>query len=156
MNSPSCSLPPPRRATWPAVTLVVLQFGLAAVLVLSTPLPPAGMIVWMLIISGSTLAVWAWLTMGRHLRILPAPDQTATLVDRGPYAWLRHPMYTGLMMVGGGLLLLHDPRPWRLLLYLTLAIVLVIKGRYEERLLARDLPGYAEYRRHTGGFLPRL
>ena len=153
MNSPSRSLPPPRRATWPAVTLVVLQFGLAAALVLSTPLPPAGMIVWMLIISGSTLAVWAWLTMGRRLRILPAPDQKASLVDHGPYARIRHPMYTGLIVFCGGLLL-HDPRPGRLLLYLTLVVVLVIKGRYEERLLVRDLPGYAEYRRHTGGFLP--
>src|SRR5690606_41024941 len=132
---------------------VVLQFGLAAVLVLSTPLPPSGIIVWMLLIGGSTLTVWAWLTMGRHLRILPAPDQKATLVDRGPYAWIRHPMYTGLLVFCGGLLL-HDPRPWRWLLYLTLVSVLMIKGRYEERLLVRDLPGYAEYRRHTGGFLP--
>ncbi len=155
MNASSRASPPRRRATLPAVTLVVLQFGLAAALVLSTAMPPTGIAAWMLIISGGTLAVWAWLTMGRRLRILPAPDQQATLVDSGPYAWLRHPMYTGLMVFCGGLLL-HDPRPWRLLLYLTLLTVLVIKGRYEERLLVRDLPGYAEYRRRTGGCLPWL
>lgn len=153
MNAPSHPSPPRRRVTLLAMTLVVLQFGLAAAIVLSTTMPPSGIAVWMLIISGGTLAVWAWLTMGRGLRILPAPDGKATLVDRGPYAWIRHPMYTGLMLFCGGLLL-HDSRPGRLLLYLVLVIVLVIKGRYEERLLVRDLPGYAEYRRRTGGFLP--
>ncbi len=38
-------------------------------------------------------------------------------------------MHTGLMLLCDGLLL-HDHRPWRLLLYLELIVVLVIKGRY--------------------------
>src|SRR5690606_18597367 len=112
-----------------------------------------GIAIWILIVVGSTLAVWAWLAMGlSRLRILPAPDRNATLVVCGPYAWICHPMYTGLMLFCGGLLL-HDPRVWRLLLYLGLVIVLMIKARYEEKLLARDLPGYADYRRRTGAFL---
>ena len=136
------------------VALVIAQFVLAASLFLSTSMPPVGIVTWGLLVAGAGVAVWAWFTMGLlKIRVMPAPGRHAVLVDRGPYAVIRHPMYSGLLLACGGLLL-HDFRLWRLLLWVALAAVLAVKATYEERILARDLPGYDAYRKRTSAFFP--
>jgi protein-S-isoprenylcysteine O-methyltransferase Ste14 len=95
---------------------------------------------------GVGLRQWAVWTLGRFftVEVRVAPDQT--VVDDGPYRWVRHPSYTGLLLslVGLGLALGN----W--LSVLALAIVpsvgLVIRIRVEERelLVALGDP-YREY-----------
>jgi protein-S-isoprenylcysteine O-methyltransferase Ste14 len=68
------------------------------------------------------------------------------VVTTGPYARVRHPMYSG-----GLVLLLGVPVAlgswWSLLAVIPLAGVIVWRLLDEEKLLLRDLAGYAEYRR---------
>ena len=138
------------------ISLAMAQFILAASLFLSTSMPPAGIVTWCLLSAGAGVAVWAWFTMGLlKIRVTPAPGRGAVLVDRGPYAVIRHPMYSGLLVACGGLLL-HDFRLWRLLVWVALATVLAVKAAVEERILLRDLPGYDAYRERTSAFFPGL
>src|SRR5215470_3957782 len=66
------------------------------------------------------------------------------VVSTGPYAYVRHPMYTGalLLLIGMPLSLGSS---WALLLIVPLTPVLVWRILDEERFLRRNLPGYAEY-----------
>ncbi|MGV0905764.1 isoprenylcysteine carboxylmethyltransferase family protein [Mycobacterium novum] len=67
-----------------------------------------------------------------------------TLVSTGLYGWVRHPMYTGnvLLMIGTPLAL---DSYWGLVLLLPGLVLLVLRIRDEERLLTAELRGYREY-----------
>jgi protein-S-isoprenylcysteine O-methyltransferase Ste14 len=66
------------------------------------------------------------------------------VISSGPYALVRHPMYTGvLIMVIGVPLALGSF--WGLLIIALVTPVLIFRILDEEKLLAKDLPGYREY-----------
>lgn len=68
-----------------------------------------------------------------------------TVVSTGPYAIVRHPMYAGATFLLAGMPLALGS--WWGLVPLALTIPVVIwRLLDEERLLTRDLPGYAAYR----------
>lgn len=71
-------------------------------------------------------------------------EQDQKVISTGPYALVRHPMYDGaLVMVVGIALALGS---WWALALLAITIpVLVIRILDEEKVLAKDLPGYTEY-----------
>jgi protein-S-isoprenylcysteine O-methyltransferase Ste14 len=67
-----------------------------------------------------------------------------TVISSGPYAVIRHPMYSGALI-----LLLGTPLAlgsfWGLLALIPMTAVLAARLLDEEKLLAADLPGYTEY-----------
>jgi protein-S-isoprenylcysteine O-methyltransferase Ste14 len=66
------------------------------------------------------------------------------VISTGPYALVRHPMYTGTLVMGLGVPLALDSR-WGLAVLALMMLVLVWRILDEEALLKKDLPGYAEY-----------
>ena len=58
--------------------------------------------------AGAALAVWARLTLGRWFSASFGVKPGHALVTTGPYAIVRHPMYTALLMLGTGLAVAHD------------------------------------------------
>lgn len=109
---------------------------------------------WLFVISGSVLAIWAWFAMGlSRIRISPQPASDIQLVVRPPYKWIRHPMYSGLIVACCGLLLVHCDL-WRLLTLLLLITTLFCKARVEEQLLVEKIPAYKGYLASSGRFLP--
>ncbi len=112
---------------------------------------PAGLL---LAAGGAGLGLWA-VAANRpgNFRIVPELKPGAHLVQTGPYRWIRHPMYTAVLLLTlGGLLC--QWAPLRLLAWLTLGTVLYAKSLREERLLAVQFPDYAAYRARTHRFLP--
>ncbi|MDO8432271.1 MAG: isoprenylcysteine carboxylmethyltransferase family protein [Candidatus Binatus sp.] len=72
-----------------------------------------------------------------------ADDQK--VISTGPYAIVRHPMYSGgLIMLFGTPLALGSW--WGLLMFIALALAIVWRLRDEEKFLSINLPGYSEYR----------
>ncbi len=107
--------------------------------------------------SGVALAVWSREALGRHwahaaeYQIVPGQE----LVTRGPYRWVRHPMYTALLMMFTGVQVILAS--WLVVLSLPLYGVMVWQGRKEEALLKKAFGDtYKEYQRRTGMIWPRL
>jgi protein-S-isoprenylcysteine O-methyltransferase Ste14 len=67
-----------------------------------------------------------------------------TVISTGPYAFVRHPMYSGalIMLLGTPLALASW---WGLVPFALMIAVIVIRLLDEEKLLLRNLPGYVEY-----------
>ncbi len=81
--------------------------------------------------------------------------QQQRIVQHGPYRLIRHPSYSGILLIvmGIGLMLTN----WASFLSLTLGMLigLLYRMSVEERALA-PLPGYASYRRRTKRLIPCL
>lgn len=89
------------------------------------------------------------------LRILPEPSANAILITKGPYRFIRHPMYTAILLGSIGLLINYFT--WlRLAIAVALAIVLLIKLNWEEKMLSQKFDEYKEYMKHTRRILPLL
>ncbi len=109
--------------------------------------------VWLELLGGA-LGAWAVATMKpRNINPLPRPLRDARLVTRGPYRWIRHPMYAAVLMMTLALLL-DRPTLVRLVVWLVLLADLLVKMQYEETLLARRFPEYAFYRKRTKRLIP--
>jgi len=133
--------------------LVAFQFVIAAVLVIACPLPPA---MWTLpiFLIAAAIAIWAWVTMGiRRIRILPGVTEQTQLVTSGPYRFIRHPMYAGLMLLTLATLP-NDFSVWKFALWVVLTCVLVAKSVIEERALVIVFPQYHAYQDDTRAMIP--
>ncbi|QDV61547.1 methyltransferase family protein [Crateriforma conspicua] len=141
------------RAGW---VLVTAQMVLAAALVLSSRWSPPDAWMLILMVPGIVVAITAWLAIGlRRLRIHPTPGQQTVLTMAGPYRWVRHPMYAGLLLFTLAQLP-FDWQPWRFVSWVCLLGVLWSKSSIEENALMQRFETYRDYRSRTGRFLPRI
>lgn len=105
---------------------------------------------------GLVLFLAGALSLGRrNLTPLPAPREHATLVGSGAYAWVRHPLYGGGILIGYGYALVVQG--WLTLAYATALLVFGDrKAAREERWLVETFPDYPEYRRQVRKLIPFL
>lgn len=83
------------------------------------------------------------------------PSVKDTLVRTGMYAYVRHPIYGGGLLVFGGLALLRPTLP--VLVASTLGIgSAILQAVLEEVDLVQRLPAYRKYMREVPRFFPRL
>ena len=118
------------------------------------PFPHACLIVGVvLMIVGSLLLVAGLVRLGRGLTPLPYPKDGAELIQTGPFALVRHPMYSGGLILGlGWALYVHA---WLTLGYVVLLFVFLdLKSRREEGWLAERFPMYAAYRQRVRKLIP--
>ena len=90
------------------------------------------------------LVAIAQMTTFSKVKIMPQPHPGAVLMRTGIYRYVRHPMYTGVIMATLGLMLTNT-LCWRILLWVLLIIVLLLKIQLEEKLLHQKFPDYASY-----------
>lgn len=92
------------------------------------------------------------LHLGRALTPLPHPNG-AGMTARGVYRWVRHPMYSSVLLVAAGLAAARGTLVvWALVV--VLAVFFDLKTRVEEELLVSSYDGYAAYASRTGKFIP--
>ena len=134
--------------------LVFVQLACLGLIALTGPLFATNPVLLLLEGAAGFLGLWAIWTMGiDNLNVTPDVKHRARLVTNGPYRYIRHPMYSALL-VGALALVLDAFSPVRLSLWLFLLVDLLIKLSYEERLLSRDLEGYSTHMRRTRRLLP--
>jgi protein-S-isoprenylcysteine O-methyltransferase Ste14 len=96
---------------------------------------------------GSLLVVWQ---LGKSFSIMP---EARRLVTKGPYAWVRHPLYTMEMITIAGTAV-QFAAPWSWLIAFAVLALLWVRSRYEEQVLETAYPEYSQYRCRTKRFIP--
>ena len=106
--------------------------------------------------SGLLLLWWVFHSLGLNLTDTVAVRAKATLVQHGPYRWVRHPLYTvaalilfGLVLAAASLSMLFAVLAWH-------AAIAMRTPIEEAKLLERFGDDYRDYMRRTGRYLPRL
>lgn len=144
------------RSIWKSAFFVVAQFACLGYLFLSGPFLADSSLLLGVEAAGILLGAWAVVTMRiGHFNIAPDPLAWSKLVNRGPYSFIRHPMYLALLLMTLPLVLAYFSIP-RALVWVGLLLTLLIKLNYEEKLLASSLPAYAGYARRTARLIPGL
>jgi protein-S-isoprenylcysteine O-methyltransferase Ste14 len=82
-----------------AIVLASAAGTLAPSLGIPGPYRAAGLIVMWL---GLAIRVWAVAALGRAFRTTVEVDADQAVVSSGPYRWVRHPSYTGLLLIVAG------------------------------------------------------
>jgi protein-S-isoprenylcysteine O-methyltransferase Ste14 len=138
-----------------SLVYVAVQLGCIAYLMLTGPWLVAWPWIWFEI-AGVYLGAWTlWTFRLGNLRAAPEPSHNAKLVTRGPYRFIRHPMYAAVLLITLACVS-NRLTPLRGVVWLILAADLIAKLRYEEGLLAKRFPEYAAYQRRTKRLVPFL
>ena len=110
----------------------------------------------LLVMAGLAFAVWARVYLGRNWSGTVTVKENHELIRSGPYAIVRHPIYTGLLlaMLGTAIVL----GEWRgLLSFCFLSAAFWFKLRREERFMADSFPDtYPSYRAQVSALIPLL
>lgn len=99
---------------------------------------------------------WLFSSIGSGITATSATRRQHTLVTRGPYRWVRHPLYT----VGSSLYiafgLISDTWVIALLGILAFTAMAIRTPKEEANLIEKFGDEYREYMKHTGAFLPKI
>jgi protein-S-isoprenylcysteine O-methyltransferase Ste14 len=150
-----------KRGEWYVLVQAVLML-----LVLAGPRTPPGGPDWsppfaplrqvigaILVVAGGGFFVAGLHRLGSALTPLPYPKEGAALVRTGPFALVRHPIYSGGLIASSGIALMVSG--WLTLVYVAALFVLLdIKSRKEERWLVQKFPEYRDYRRRVRKLVP--
>lgn len=120
----------------------------------STGLSVAGLLVmW----TGLAVRIWAIAVLGNSFRTTVEVDTSQRVVDSGPYRWVRHPSYTGIVLLMAGLGLVYGNAPALAILLVLPAGVLIHRIFVEEAVLTEVIGrAYADYAARTKRLVPGL
>jgi protein-S-isoprenylcysteine O-methyltransferase Ste14 len=107
-------------------------------------------------VAGIAVTIWARICLGRNWSDKVVIKENHELVRTGPYAYVRHPIYSGVLLgVAGTALAIGE---WRgIVAFALLFTMYAIKAKKEERVLAGAFGGaFEEHARRTGFLLPRF
>lgn len=108
-----------------------------------------------LFVLGLALAVWARIYLGRNWGMPMSQKADPELVTTGPYATIRHPIYTGILLAMAGTAIAVSP--YWLIAVAVLGTYFVFSAVTEERNMARLFPAdYPPYKRATKMLVPYL
>ncbi len=107
----------------------------------------------LLIAGGLGLLAAGGIWLGRNLTPVPHPKDGSRLVDTGPFALVRHPMYAGGIVLGFGWAL-YVRGPLTLGYAILIFAFLDIKSRREEQWLREAFAGYEAYQRRVRKLIP--
>jgi protein-S-isoprenylcysteine O-methyltransferase len=108
-----------------------------------------------LLIGGSVLRRVCWRTLGRYFTGNVQVRSDQPVIDHGPYRFVRHPSYTGGMMMFAGVGLAFSNWLSLVALVVTSIAVYAYRVAVEERTLLEAIgPAYREYMKRTTRFIP--
>lgn len=106
-------------------------------------------------LAGLAFTWWARLTLGSLWSGTVQRKEAHAIVEAGPYRFVRHPIYTGLLAAFASIDL-QLAAPWGFVGFALFALGFYLKARLEERFLMAELGegAYADYRRRTPMLVP--
>ncbi|MBP6013818.1 MAG: isoprenylcysteine carboxylmethyltransferase family protein [Alphaproteobacteria bacterium] len=114
-----------------------------------------GWVAVLLALGGLAFAWWARLHLGTLWSSSVTRKEDHTIIDTGPYGFVRHPIYTGLLL-GTIALAAVSGRLLAVIGLVAVAVGIFIKARLEERFLSAELgaEAYAAYRKRVPMLIP--
>ncbi|MGI9584754.1 MAG: methyltransferase family protein, partial [Acidimicrobiia bacterium] len=96
-------------------------------------------------VAGAAVSVWSATYHGGNLTPFPKPPDEMPLINGGPYRFVRHPMYSGILLftLGTGLAYAN---PVTMLSSFAFFVFFMAKTGAEEEWLVAEVPGYRTYR----------
>ncbi len=147
---------------------VVIALGLTMIVLAPFLLVRRGFQIWinpplvawgilLVVVAGIALCCWARIHLGSLWSDIVTLKEGHRVVDSGPYRLVRHPMYTGFIVMDLGLAILCGSA----LALAGVAMMIVglwLKARVEERFLSEELgaAAYAAYKARTPMLMPRM
>ena len=104
---------------------------------------------------GVLIAIVAAIQLKRNLTPLPMPVEHGELIQTGLYAYVRHPIYLGVILIALAWFL-HTQAVLTLVEFIAVMIFFEVKSRQEEYWMRQVYPEYAEYQRRTAKLVPRV
>jgi protein-S-isoprenylcysteine O-methyltransferase Ste14 len=104
---------------------------------------------WAMLLCSTGFIMWVMRTNSFAAPVVKLQTERGhRVISSGPYAWVRHPMYSGtvLFFVGAPLLL---GSWWGVAMAPLFALLFAVRAGIEERALIAGLPGYADYTEHV-------
>lgn len=109
-----------------------------------------------LVVAGAAFAIWARFTLGGNWSARVTVKEDHSLVHRGPYRAVRHPIYAGALLAMLGTALAEGEAGCFLAVVLAF-LVWWLKARMEEEFMTQQFgEKYRHYRRTTRQFIPFL
>jgi len=137
-------------------TLVFLQFSIIGLMVILSKGFFSSILGVAIFIVGAIVGLWA-LTHNRlgNFNIQPKLRESSKLITTGIYAWVRHPMYTSVIVMMLGFLVSTATKV-EMFLWLMLVMVLLLKAKKEESLWLEHDEAYESYKKSTKLFIPYI
>jgi len=105
---------------------------------------------------GIAFAIWARVALGQNWSSQVTLKQGHELIRRGPYALVRHPIYSGLLLALAGSALAIG-RGGCILGWSLVAATYAVKIRQEEQLMKQTFPdAYPQYAERVKAFIPGI
>ena len=118
---------------------------------------PCRLIALLFFATGIALRWWAIVTLGRFFTVDVQIAQDHELVERGPFRWVRHPSYTGVLLAFVGFALSLANWASLLIILLPISAAFVRRMNVEEQALSRALgERYLSYMRRTKRLVPGI
>ncbi len=104
---------------------------------------------------GIVVIIIAMFQLNKNLSPFPTPPKNSELVVTGLFNYVRHPIYSGILMTTF-FLAIYLNSGYKLMITVLLAILFYYKSEFEEKQLEKKFPGYKNYKASTGRFYPRF
>lgn len=101
------------------------------------------------------IAVWARRTFPAKTFRVDAAPSADTVIRRGPYRLIRHPMYSAALLFIWAATLSHLSK-WTMAIAVVVTIIAALRVVFEERMLRDRYPEYAAYAQGTKAIVPYL
>lgn len=106
-------------------------------------------------ISGIPILLISLLQLNRNLSPFPTPKKGSELITTGLYKYIRHPIYTGIILIAFGFAI-YTVSIFRFIIAVALLILFYFKSTYEEDLLAERYADYLGFKENRGRFFPKI
>jgi protein-S-isoprenylcysteine O-methyltransferase Ste14 len=112
-----------------------------------------GWIAAVLTVAGIGIAVWARYYLGRNWSSHPTHKEHHDLITGGPYTWIRHPIYTGILLALVGCMIVGSPISF--IMFIVLLFVFIVRVGKEEHIMLGLFPDqYPAYQARTKKLIP--
>ncbi len=110
---------------------------------------------FLLFISGIIHRIWAIMTLGRYYSHIVREVEGHKIIDSGPYCYIRHPAYTGMILANTGIVLFFFNAVTLLIFLLVLIPAIALRILIEEKTLF-NIEGYSEFAKSRKRLIPAI